>query len=77
MDLHLLAQFCWAVGDGGGPLIDRNGKLVGLYMPDTERTFNFLIPMLVTLLRSLLCLTPVSLFPFCDSLWVRQYVLPR
>lgn len=21
-------------GDGGGPLIDRNGKLVGLYMPD-------------------------------------------
>lgn len=22
------------LGDGGGPLIDRNGKLVGLYMPD-------------------------------------------
>ena len=55
MDLHLLAQFCWAVGDGGGPLIDRNGKLVGLYMPDTERTFNFLIPTLVTVLRTFYC----------------------
>jgi len=25
----------WTVVDGGGPLIDRNGKLVGLYMPDS------------------------------------------